>query len=231
MGRDSRSASARSIWPGTIPLPTRSASIWHPAYQPDGRCQHDVYAPTTPDVLTGKRYDYWALGHIHAYRVVSESPGSSTPAVRRLGISASMGAKGSSSSRSRAKTVDWSSGNSMCCGGSRTTVELTRPTNAARCSKAVQTQLEACRDRAEGRLAAVRLQLSGRCEFHREIEKPQGRSEVIGELRNLANQIDDLWLEKIELETAPPVDVEALRSGSDLFGELLRDFDQWRNCR
>lgn len=193
-----------------------------------GDAQHDVYAPTTPDVLTGKRYDYWALGHIHAYRIVSESPWIVYPGCAQARHIREQGAKGcllvsveNHSCRLEFRELDvlrWQSA----------TAELAPTDKRREMLEAVQTQLEACRDRAEGRLAAVRLQLSGRCEFHREIEKPQGRSEVIGEIRNLANQIDDLWLEKIELETAPPVDVEALRSGSDLFGELLRDFDQWR---
>ena len=30
-----------------------------------GNAGHDTYAPTTVDVLEGRGYDYWALGHIH----------------------------------------------------------------------------------------------------------------------------------------------------------------------
>ncbi len=30
-----------------------------------GNSGHDTYAPTTIDVLEGRGYDYWALGHIH----------------------------------------------------------------------------------------------------------------------------------------------------------------------
>lgn len=30
-----------------------------------GNSGHDTYAPTTVDVLEGRGYDYWALGHIH----------------------------------------------------------------------------------------------------------------------------------------------------------------------
>jgi DNA repair exonuclease SbcCD nuclease subunit len=39
-----------------------------------GRPGHDNYAPTTPDTLTLKGYDYWALGHVHAREVVQEEP-------------------------------------------------------------------------------------------------------------------------------------------------------------
>ncbi len=33
---------------------------------------HDTYAPVTPEQLKSKRYDYWALGHIHKREMVRE---------------------------------------------------------------------------------------------------------------------------------------------------------------
>ena len=35
---------------------------------------HERYAPCTLDELRFKRYDYWALGHIHAREVLCEDP-------------------------------------------------------------------------------------------------------------------------------------------------------------
>jgi DNA repair exonuclease SbcCD nuclease subunit len=39
-----------------------------------GRPGHDTYAPCTVDDLRGLGYDYWALGHVHAFEVVADSP-------------------------------------------------------------------------------------------------------------------------------------------------------------
>ena len=36
--------------------------------------EHETYAPCSVAALTLKGYDYWALGHIHARRVLSERP-------------------------------------------------------------------------------------------------------------------------------------------------------------
>ncbi len=36
--------------------------------------RHIAYAPTTKSVLASKRYDYWALGHIHIPEIISEDP-------------------------------------------------------------------------------------------------------------------------------------------------------------
>ncbi len=37
----------------------------------DGRPGHAAYAPCSLDDLRAKNYDYWALGHVHAFEVVS----------------------------------------------------------------------------------------------------------------------------------------------------------------
>jgi DNA repair exonuclease SbcCD nuclease subunit len=39
-----------------------------------GREGHATYAPCDVDDLRGKRYDYWALGHVHAFEIVWTGP-------------------------------------------------------------------------------------------------------------------------------------------------------------
>jgi DNA repair exonuclease SbcCD nuclease subunit len=39
-----------------------------------GRKGHAPYAPCSTDDLRSKRYDYWALGHVHEHEIVSEDP-------------------------------------------------------------------------------------------------------------------------------------------------------------
>lgn len=40
----------------------------------EGADGHDPYAPCTLEQLRAKGYDYWALGHVHTHRVLSEDP-------------------------------------------------------------------------------------------------------------------------------------------------------------
>ena len=40
----------------------------------NGQLGHEPYAPCTLDDLRSKGYDYWALGHVHNYTVISEDP-------------------------------------------------------------------------------------------------------------------------------------------------------------
>ncbi len=39
-----------------------------------GRLGHFGYAPCSFDDLRGRGYDYWALGHVHTYEIVSRDP-------------------------------------------------------------------------------------------------------------------------------------------------------------
>jgi len=40
----------------------------------DGREGHESYAPTNVAGLLSKRYEYWALGHVHAREIIRENP-------------------------------------------------------------------------------------------------------------------------------------------------------------
>ncbi len=195
-----------------------------------GDAQHDAYAPTTPEVLLGKRYDYWALGHIHAHRVVHRSPTIVYPGCTQGRHIREPGAKGCLLVSVEGQTCRPEFRETDVLRWQSVTIDLPALAQRREMLDAVHSQLDACRQQSGGRFCAVRLALTGRCDFHREVEKPQGRIEILGEIRNLANQWDDLWIEKVELETAPPVDVEALRAGQDLFGELLRDFERWHQA-
>ena len=90
----------------------------------------------------------------------------------------------------------------------------------------VRTRLQAIAEEADGRFAAVRIEVSGRCRAHGKLVHDLARQELITELRSLPGEAGgELWVEKIKLETGPPLDRDALRLGQDLVGDLLRSVD------
>ncbi len=104
-------------------------------------------------------------------------------------------------------------------------VKLGENDNVAALLVAVQHQLAECRAQADDRLVAIRLTITGACAAHRTLANPRDREETQAEIRNLANELDALWIEKVALETRPPIDIDQLKASPDLVGELLRMID------
>ncbi len=198
-----------------------------------GSTDHDTYAPTTLSTLLNRGYDYWALGHIHAR---SEPPLSQEPYVGYCGNLQGRhiketGAKGCllvAVDDGELQQVEFVPTDTLRW--QRVEVPLQGSDGRSEMLAAVEERLSAAREAAEGRLVAVRLIIHGACELHREVANENQRAEVVAEIRNLANDLaDDLWVEKIKLNTTAPVDLAALREGKDLFGELLRSLHAARD--
>ena len=90
----------------------------------------------------------------------------------------------------------------------------------------VRAVLRSAVESADGRLAAVRLQIEGRCAAHRSLVRDGDRQQALTDLRALAGDFgDEVWIEKIKFRTQSPLDLAGLREGQDLVGELLREID------
>jgi exonuclease SbcD len=188
---------------------------------------HDRYAATTLEVLRNRGYDYWALGHIH---IRSEPPLSETPFIAFSGNTQGRhiretGAKGcllvsvedgniSNTDFRETDTLRWH----------RAKVTLDQSDGLSELYDRTRDVLQECLDLSDGRFAAVRIEVSGACAAHQELAQPGIQDEAVSQIRDIANEWDDeIWIEKVKLHTSPPTDVDQLRQGQDLFGELLRD--------
>jgi DNA repair exonuclease SbcCD nuclease subunit len=192
-----------------------------------GDAAHETYAPTTPDVLALKGYDYWALGHIHSHRVEREEPRVVFPGCTQGRHINEPGEKGCvvvtvegghivESDFHPIDAVRWQ----------RVQIALTPSDHASDLIERVREDLERVREECDGRQAAVRIELTGSYGGHRELVSDAGREEAFAEIRHVAQALGDVWVEKIRVRTSPPVDVAQLRRGQDLLGELLRDIER-----
>jgi DNA repair exonuclease SbcCD nuclease subunit len=197
-----------------------------------GSSEHDTYAPTSEAVLRSKGYDYWALGHIH---LRSEPPVSLRP---YIGYSGNTQGRHIRETGPRGCLL-----NTVVAGELETTefletdtlrwhlaaVELTEQDDISDLLAQVRQQVSACHESGKGRVSAIRVVVRGACAAHRELVHAVRREETLAEIRNLANEFDDeVWIEKIKLETRTPIDIARLRSGSDLVAELLRAIEELR---
>lgn len=191
-----------------------------------GNPDHDTYAPTTVPNLVRSGYDYWALGHIHLRQTVLEKPAIIWPGCLQGRHIHERGAKGCvlvtvdrGQTEVRFRALDvlrWS----------LVEIELPSEARAADLYEQVANRLRACQEESEGRFCAARIVVTGQTSCHGMLQTPGGAAEATAEIRNIANGLDEMWVEKVRFDTSPPVDLDELRRGQDLMGELLREFDR-----
>ncbi len=168
---------------------------------------HERYAPCTLDELRFKRYDYWALGHIHAREVLCKDP----PIVFAGNVQGrharETGPKGCiiSTVRSdqsiehvfhRLDQVRWERGLVDLSGVDSESDALTRTADMLDDLVASETAPET--------LLAVRVTVSGVTPLHGRLLSDPDR--FTAEVRSIATERagDRVWIEKVEIQIQPP---------------------------
>ena len=190
----------------------------------DGREGHAVYAPCTADDLRTKSYQYWALGHIHKQEFVSEDPWIVFPGCIQGRHIREAGAKGCvlvTVEDGAVGTVEkcpldvfrW-----IACG-----VDLTGTAEMREVYELTRKSIENQRALADGRPVAMRIRFEGATSASDELsafpERVEQRIKEIG--AEIAG--DDLWIERVENETAGKLDLASALSGDSPFAKLLKD--------
>lgn len=189
----------------------------------NGRPGHEPYAPCSLAGLRSKRYQYWALGHVHAREVVCEDPWIVFPGNIQGRHAREIGPKGCTLVRVVAKEVDsvehrdldvlrWS----LC------PVDLTGATTGGEVLDITSRVLEREMEQAPDRPLAVRLQLEGVCGVHQKLRaQPEHWTQQI---RALASNVGggELWVEKVLFRTERERDIKEALARGDGLGELLR---------
>ena len=183
---------------------------------------HLPYAPCTLDELAAKGYDYWALGHVHNYSTLRE-----TPRIVYAGCSQGRhiketGRKGCvlvASENGELTTefvpldvINWLSVEADVSGAE--TIETAASLFGETLGAAIADQ--------GGRPCCVRAVLKGRCAVHgRLCADPIALTATI---RVVAADVsrNKAWIEKVQVQTGPVIDLDALAQSDTPQGELLR---------
>jgi DNA repair exonuclease SbcCD nuclease subunit len=190
---------------------------------------HETYAPCTVAGLVARGYDYWALGHVHQREVLHEAPWVVFPGCIQARHVQEAGPKGCtvvevedleilSLRHADLDVVRWA----------RITVDVAGAELPHEAVDRVRSALDRELRLADGRLLAVRVELTGTSAVHYALWEDAVRWE--SEIRAAATDLapDGIWVERILFRTFGIADVDAARNDDGPLGALLSTLDRYR---
>ncbi|NQU26074.1 MAG: DNA repair exonuclease [Candidatus Nealsonbacteria bacterium] len=185
-----------------------------------GREGHEPYAPCTLDGLRSKQYDYWALGHVHRQETLCDDPPVVFPGnlqgrhIRETGPKGCMLVTVDDEGQVRIEprpldVLRWE----VC------RVDASEAETPEELLDRLRGQLAELVAQSDDRPLAVRVEIDGPCPAHRQIAAEPRR--WTSEVRAVAMDVGNLWIEKVKLRTSLPIDLDRVRATEGPIGELL----------
>ncbi len=169
-----------------------------------GRAGHENYAPCTVADLAARGYDYWALGHVHAFEIVSRDPWIVYPgnlqgrSIRECGERGAVIVEVADGIVAEVRRVvtDYAR-------WAEVLVDASPHNDETGLLRAVEAELQPHAAAAGGRLLAVRVVLTGATRLHLRLvaNREHLRDEVEAAAQRCAA---DVWLERLRIDTTEP---------------------------
>ena len=197
-----------------------------------GQVGHGPYAPRTVEELAESGLDYWALGHIHEKKILSEKepfigyPGNTqgrhiNEAGERGCFMVKVSGAGEISSQEFVSTdaVRWL----------RIEVDISSLESIDDLKAALENRISEIPKSADGRDSIARVTLTGRGPVHSTLIQDPDAEDILIQLRD-SGMADSpfVWIEKLEIQTQPAVDIEKRRETPDFLGDLLNLIQEYR---
>ncbi len=169
-----------------------------------GHAAHETYAPCSVADLAARGYEYWALGHIHEYAELSRDPWIVFPGNLQGRSIRERGEKG-------AVVVEVADGRvtglqRLALDRARfeqVSVDLAAAADPRAALEAVEAALRPFAALAATRLVLVRVHLTGTTPAHDALAAD--RESLTAEIQAAAHRLhEDLWLERLKIETHRP---------------------------
>ncbi len=185
---------------------------------------HDNYAPCSLQDLISSDFDYWALGHIHEFKILRENKPcivySGNTQARHLKETGPKGCclvtlNSSASANIRFVATDVVSYRSA-------KVDVSNASSINEVLQAIQSQVE---DLAKESLTreglVVRLVLTGRTAVHNELQNPGATKALAEEIHAFFEGHSPWILVDLSTQTAGTYDIDSLKDGKDFIADLL----------
>jgi DNA repair exonuclease SbcCD nuclease subunit len=191
---------------------------------------HGEYSPCTIADLRRAGLDYWALGHVHQHRILSESHGPGDPHIVYAGNSQARSPRPSERGPKGAVVVHVATGRTeriepVACDKVRFD-EIECPVDAIGSLDALEEQLVGRADdalaRADGRSLVLRARLVGAGPVHRDLVREGTVDGLLRHLRDAAGAPAVFcWWDALEDATTAQHDLGAVRERGDFSADLL----------
>ncbi len=197
----------------------------------EGDVRHATYAPCKLGDLQAKRYDYWALGHVHEHAILAASPASEGGTIAFPGV-----LQGRQARETGEKGALWVELDASGARLERLVVDVARwhvldvdasdadtfPDLARSIAATLGDFLGSSTRAPADVLVALRLRIVGRSRLHGRllVEPGRLRDETLTQIAALAP--DRVFLEKIDCATEPPRGAAEAAAGRDAIADLGR---------
>lgn len=195
-----------------------------------GNTGHENYAPCTLDDLRTGGMDYWALGHVHTRKILSEAPYVVYPgniqgrSIREAGPRGCYHVRVDEQGRVEAEfipldVVRW--------GEVRVSIQDLETVDAL--ERALTEKLEQAVAEASGRALVCRVTVEGRGPLHAGLRRARAADDLLERLRERFSSEDPFaWVQRLTIHTRPDVDLAERMLGEDLLAEVLITADEYK---
>jgi DNA repair protein SbcD/Mre11 len=180
--------------------------------------EHETYAPCRISELVNAGYDYWALGHIHARRVLHEHPWIVFPGNLQGRHPRETGPKGCTLVTVEDRRIAEVEHRKVDVLRWATVTMDVEGADIARISEMISENMATVIGSADGRPTLLRLILDGRTDLHGHLL--DDTDQIAAECRNASFPAGgELWVESVQVRTRP-----RQKSERDLFAPLYAAF-------
>ena len=178
----------------------------------DGRPGHEPYAPCTVASLAARGYEYWALGHVHQREVLARDPWIVFPGNLQGRHVRETGPKGATAVDVAGGVVESVEHVALdVVRWAECAVDVGASSSVADVLDAARAEISAEIERAEGRVLAARVVVRGPGAATARVAA--ARESVTAELRAIANDLRDVYFEKLRIATTSSESAERAQGG------------------
>jgi len=193
----------------------------------NGYEDHEPYAPCSMEDLQAKKYDYWALGHVHNEEVLhDQEPVVLFPGCIQGRHIRETGTKGCMLVRVEYGEIQLEHQELAVLNWACIKVDAGECSSPEEVIEKILDEITEEVDKSSISFSAFRIIVSGATEVHAELQN--ARERWINEVRARVTDMfgESVWVEKIKINTSRLVNEEELKKSEGIVGSLLQYIDE-----